>query len=424
MPEKYRAVPWDILQHLFKTEKINNHVLHFSGTFSPVPDFSRLNHAVQLLADAFPLVRCNLVMSSIHPYWADKGYTAEDILQCIETKEIRKQWQRVMLQEIDPETGPQMKLALLKTEGTALLCGIINHMVCDAAGFKELLYRLCFLYTGLEKGNHIPNPSMIKSRTVGQVFRTFPLKKRIGILRHRGNLNTGGNLSFTLEGDNDSPFIEIRKIPGARFSAIKNYARLQGATVNDVVMTAYIRALSGIFGKMDIIPCALDIRRFLPTGQTAGICNLVTNIPCNTGVCLPGSFKDTLSQVKNCMDGHKNDPCSMKNLILMEYLFTALPCFIAIPVLKKLFHNPPIAFTNIGILDTQKLSLGSSKMTEGFMTGSIKYRNYVQVSLSTFADEAVFCVNQYGTQTDRKTVASLLDAIIAELDGNGIEHSF
>jgi NRPS condensation-like uncharacterized protein len=84
-------------------------------------------------------------------------------------------------------------------------------------------------------------------------------------------------------------------------------------------------------------------------------------------------------------------------------------------VLKKVFSNPPAAFTNIGVLDKVKLTLGPDGMAAGFMTGSIKYRDYFQVSLSTFDGEAVFCINLYGTKNDRNNIATFLDTFISEL---------
>jgi NRPS condensation-like uncharacterized protein len=414
----YRTEPWDILQHLFKTEKINNHVIHFSGTCSATAlSLSLLKEAAEQLIGEFPLIRCNLKLSGgRRPVWTDRGYTAEDLVYFIPSDNAESVRNRFLLQEIDPEDGPQMKIALIRTASGDELCVIVNHMLCDADGFKELLYRLAVLYTALEKNTGYSARSLMDNRTVEQIFKTFPLKKQFSIYLHKQDLSPRGKQKFLFEGSITSPFIESRKIPREQFRRISRAAKAQGASINDVMMTAYIRTLSGIFGKPDLLPCAIDVRRFLPDRSTAGICNLMTNISCTIGPEQPGNFRDTLGKVKVCMDRQKNDPGCMKNLILLERLFTILPYRCAVPLLKRIFNNPYVAFTNIGILDKQKLMFGTTELTGAFMTGSIKYRDYFQLSLSTFDDEAVCCVNLYGTENDRKTIASFLDMFITELD--------
>jgi NRPS condensation-like uncharacterized protein len=87
----------------------------------------------------------------------------------------------------------------------------------------------------------------------------------------------------------------------------------------------------------------------------------------------------------------------------------------AYDLLKKHFLNPPVAFTNIGILNKDRLVFGSSKMMDAYMTGSIKYIPNFQVSLTTFDNQATLCVNLYGTQNDRKIIIDFLDDLMQEL---------
>jgi NRPS condensation-like uncharacterized protein len=411
----YRAVPWDILQQLFKTEKINNHVLHFNGTCRTTLSVMHLKQAVTLLADSFPLIRCNLRILRGKPVWYDEGYTSDTIVSFIETDNPAAEQERFLMQEIDEEHGPQMKAALLRSSGKDELCIIINHMLCDAAGFKEVLYRLASLYTELEEGTAVKNDSMMTDRTVSQISKYIPLRKRIGMYLHQEKLSVRGKQRFAFEGCLSTPFIESRTVSRDMFVQIKKYAAEHKATVNDIFMTACIRILSNIFGKPDTLPCTIDVRRFLPEGHAAGVCNLVITIPCTIGQETPGTFEDTLARVKHCMDIRKNDTACLKSLIMLENLFNSVPYAAALMILKKVFTNPPVSFTNIGILDKQKLSFGTTDMTDAFMTGSVKYPDYFQLSVSTFNDEVACCVNLYGTESDRRIIASFLDAFMKEL---------
>ncbi|WP_236886661.1 hypothetical protein [Clostridium beijerinckii] len=80
--------------------------------------------------------------------------------------------------------------------------------------------------------------------------------------------------------------------------------------------------------------------------------------------------------------------------------------------------NPPIAFTNIGIIDERQLAFGDIDIIEAYMTGSIKYDPYFQLAISTFNNVATLSVNLYGTQSDKNKVNIFLDKFINELQAS------
>ncbi len=80
----YNAEALDILQHLFKVNKINDHTLHFVAKFFGQLDLKRFSKAVNASIDAFILIRCEYNESKGHPYWKDRGYTADDIIEVVE----------------------------------------------------------------------------------------------------------------------------------------------------------------------------------------------------------------------------------------------------------------------------------------------------------------------------------------------------
>ncbi|HEX3026381.1 MAG TPA: hypothetical protein VHR42_04035 [Clostridia bacterium] len=412
----YDSQAWDILQHLFQVKKINDHVLHFTAEFMSELDFSRIKRSVDLLADAFPLIRCGFRESHFHrPVWANRGHTSEQMVSLIETDDSAAAVQCFLCQETDLKNGPQLKVGVIRSGKSDTLCVLINHMLCDAAGFKEVLYTLSSAYTCLENQEKIHIGSKMGDRSIGQILKPYSVKDRIKIYRTKNQLNPHGNQQFDFEGDLSNPFIEIKKIPKDQFRRLKSYAKERGSSINDMILAAYLRVLYRTFGYAAPLPCAIDLRRFLPNRQAGGICNLMSNICCSVGPDIGNSFDDTLSKVKQQMDFQKNDWGSVRNIALLEKLFTVFPYKIAYNLLKKYFSNPPIALTNIGILDKNKLIFGKCVIKNAYMTGSIKYVPNFQVSVTTFDDEATLCVNLYGTEDDRQKVKTFLDDFAAEL---------
>lgn len=412
---KYYAEAWDILQHLFKEKRINNRTIHFSAVFSGNIDLECLKKAVNLSADAFPLIRCGFHENLRRPYWEDKGHTSDDMVELQETAEVDAAVWKSLLKETDEIQGPQLKITIIRNGKTDVLCVTINHMICDAAGFKDYLYWLSSIYTGVEKDPDYRPVSLTGKRNLGQVMRTFPWFDRIKIFVGNNDMTKNDTARFDFEGDPDHPFIERKIIPREKFELLKGYAKIHGATVNDVLLTAYIRMLYQQFGRVVAVPCAVDLRRYLPNRKAGSICNLVTNLKCDIGADIGSAFAITLEKVKQKMDQQKADISCLKSIALMEAAFRFMPYRIMGEAVDPFFSNPALAFTNLGILNKEKLKFGKTAMTGAFMTSSIKYVPYFQIAVSTFDDVMVLSANLYGTQADRDKISHFLDGMASEL---------
>lgn len=411
---KYPVEAWDILQSLFKEQKINDHTLHFVASFSRELNLSLLQRSVALSADAYPLIRCRFVSKGGRPRWEEAYYPAGAMVLFSETENAAENIEKFLGASLDETVGPQVQFGLFRQNGRDTLAVLMNHMLCDAAGFKEYLYLLCDIYTNLENGTAMYSP-VSGSRRIGQLFRAFSIRGRVKILTSKNDISTHDPARFELEGDLANPFIERRTIPREAFISLKTYAKSHHATVNDLILTAYIRTLNHLFGRPIAIPCTVDLRKYLPDRKAEGLCNLSTNLTCDIGKELGTSFGQTLDRVKQAMAREKNSTACVKSLILLEKIFDILPYKTAKSILNKSFSNAPIALTNIGILDSARLSFGTSVITEAYMTGSIKYSPYFQMAISTFDNQATLSVNLYGTSFDRKIISDFLDDVMLEL---------
>ncbi len=413
--KSYHVEAWDTLQYLFKVKKINDHTLHFVAKFSGKLDWKRLNQAVSLSADAFPLVRCRFNENKGHPYWEDKGFASDEMVSFIEIENTDESAFEFLHKEVDTVNGPQLKIQLIRNNKADTLCVKINHMLCDAAGFKDYLYLLSSIYTQVGENPEYRPHSVMGDRKIQQVLKTFSAQDKLNIIFKKYNMAVHDKALFNFEGDLKNPFIELRTIPREQFRLLKEYAKVHDATVNDVILTAFIRVLYGLFGRVVTVPCTIDLRRHLLNHKAAGICNLVTNLSCNIGSDLGVSFDDTLDKVKLAMNKEKANIGYIKSLSLLEIAFRIFPYKTARKIVEKIFFNAPIAFTNVGILDKNKLNFGQTKISGAYMTGSIKYIPYFQLALSTFDDEVTFSINLYGTQSDRAKISSFCDKFALEL---------
>ncbi len=200
---------------------------------------------------------------------------------------------------------------------------------------------------------------------------------------------------------------------------LREYSKKYRVTINDIVLTAYLRALSRVLdvrrGKSLAIPCAIDLRRFLPGRKAEAICNLTSTIICDIGADIGDSFDATVIKVKQDMDEKKRNFSGLSGFALPGILFKLLPYAKAKELFKDKFINPVIFMTNIGVIDKSLLVFDNLPVLDAFVTGSIKYPPYFQLALTSFDDAITFSINLYGSENDREQINNFFNILDDEL---------
>jgi len=210
--------------------------------------------------------------------------------------------------------------------------------------------------------------------------------------------------------------VVIRKILPERFLFIKAYAKENKATLNDVLLAAYIRSLHKALKINHIsLPCPIDLRRYLPNKRSEGICNLTSNIICDIGSDIGDTYKETLLKVRESMNAEKDSFSCLNGPFMLEMLFSMLPYKKAKQIVSKIFNNPPIAMTNIGIIHKNNLMFDGLNIKDTFISGSIKYKPYFQIAITTFDNKITLSVNFCGTENDRIKIIEFLSIFDNEL---------
>jgi len=412
----YRVEVWDNIHYSFA--RFNDHQVRGAIAFAERLDESRLKNALDLSAEhAYPLIRCRLADNPFRFFWEDAGFSSADMFLVEETKNMDASIQARLCSSIDERSGPQVKVSLLRGPESDTLCVNMNHMLADGAGFKEFLYSLSDIYSRLGgNADYIPSFAM-GLRDTHQIVRSFSLFQRAaGRMKRYSSSKYEKKIGFALEGNRCNPFVVTRRIERSEFLKVKAYAGMRGATVNDAFLAAYVRALHKLAdGYVPAVQCVNDLRKYLPGKKPAAFCNLTSDMPCAIGPDIGVSFDDTLRKVKAAMDEEKNKLGWLSQIMMLESLFFLFPHRIARYLVLKNYRSPPIAMSNIGIIDNTRLLFGDAVITDAYMTGSIKYNPFLLLSLSTFSDSVTCCVGFHGTQADNEKIRTLLETIAGEL---------
>jgi NRPS condensation-like uncharacterized protein len=380
-------------------------------------DETALMAAITSTAETIPFIFCRFNMSVKRPHWQRDCYKAEDIVKIIDSGEDAEAIAAVQLTAtIDIFHEPQLKIIIVRDKQSDRLCIIMNHMVCDGGGFKEYLYLLSDLYNRCKGGLGHQADAVVTSRSTEQLFSRFTLMEKLHILFSRDELGKQKNgLVYRLQGDSNQPFIVTRPIPEARFLSIKARAKSLGATVNDMVLTSYMRALSNVTGQTTItIPCPVDLRKYLLPGSSS-ICNLTSNLICEVQIDKSEPFDTTLVKVAGEMEKQKSSKACLKGIMLLEILSRVLPFGVLQKNFNKFFTIPVTSYTNLGVIDKKLFRFDGVVITDAYLTGAIKVVPYFQVSVSTYNNCCTLSCNLHGTQQDRACIERFLEWMDKEL---------
>lgn len=210
--------------------------------------------------------------------------------------------------------GPMVQTILLRGTTTDMLVVKLSHLCSDGAGVKEYINLLGAIYTHLSLGGS--KDQIIKEFGEGnESFRDQShVFKYAGISdvksAYRPNQEQQASLwSFPSQPNkNKSPKMSVGRLSREQTLCLTKWTKAQQATLNDVIMTAYFRALSHFTVYAEprtaekMIGLTIDLRRYLPNYTTGAICNL-------SGMEMPvikmedgESFNQTLVRVKQSMD--------------------------------------------------------------------------------------------------------------------------
>ncbi len=422
MVRRLNAELWDKMHYLFRD--FNDRMVHVELDYDFKIDIEALKTVLICFFEKAPVLHSSFTDNKIHPYWTVKDYKIDDVLTVKEVEEENLEFEinRFLVQYIPPEADIQMKVAVFNHGGKSTLCMIENHMCMDGGDFKYFLKSLCKGYSDFVESGKSPVELRTGTRSYDSVYEDFSeTEKRVAKNLYK-NINSKDEhgFPFTPDSIHDKSFIARKKIPASKFDEIRKVGKKHGATINDMILTAYFCALYDIagFDKNDScsISCAIDLRRHLQDDKSQGVTNhtawMQCKIPANDG-----DIFETLRFVIESSNQFKKDKfMGLHGLPLLNFGYKILPHAASEEIIKIGYANPLLAMSNIGVLEVDKLALGGHEPVDGFMSGAVKYKPYALLSVTSVRKELTLSMCCRGNKEDEEKVYKFFDLIADYLD--------
>ncbi len=393
-------------------------------------DNERLARAMDLIQDVEPVLGCRWVPHCRRPRWERLDDSERQSLLAVNSQEA---YEKFKSESSSLNIGPQIKACLWQTPVGDRLLLKVSHIAADAAAVKDIAGAISSIYARLtHEPDYRPESNLRGSRDIWQILRHIPWhaypKIYLNFLRETRLIQKARYGTYMLPFEDrarENLGFAYRFLPADRVSFLVDYGRLHNATLNDVMLTAYIRAL-GLRGDWDrtsrlMVLISVDLRQwYLPTKKAEGICNLSAGEYINLGTDIGHDFAATLQRVCTITKGRK------ANWVGVNQLIGAFPILLSLPqsLLEGNFrkagqrlidkHNLSPGFTNMGEIDRDRVTFDVAPSSAILLTPPT-YPPHFAAGMSGYAGTLTITAGAYHSQ--RNVVEQFLDAMVAELPG-------
>ena len=417
MERKLNAELWDKMHYLFRD--FNDRMVHVELHYDYRIDIQALKTVLTCFFEKAPVLHASFTDNHIHPYWTVKDYHIDEVLTVREVSEeaLADEINTFLVQYIPPENDIQMKVAVFYYGNKSALCLVENHMCMDGGDLKYFMKSLCQNYSDYVEKGVSPIALRTGTRSYEAVYEDFTATERKMAKSLYKNINTkdGHGFPFTPDNIRDRSFIARRKLSAETFDKIRAVGKKHGATINDMLLTAYFYSLYelAMYDPADSvsISCAIDLRRHIKDSSDQGVTNQTAWMQCRVPERGDDIF-ETLDYVVASSNQFKQDRfMGLHGLPLLSLGYKIMPHAASEEIIKVGYANPLLAMSNIGILETDKLALAGHEPTDGFMSGAVKYKPYALLSATSMRKELTLSMCVRGNEEDRRIVEHFFDLL-------------
>jgi NRPS condensation-like uncharacterized protein len=410
---------------MYLNQPLLDQQFHYIVAFDGRLDDDRLRQAIRLAMDAEPVFGCRYVAGR-RPRW-ERRSDLDSLALCevVQSSSVLDVMTEFMAQPCDAAFDPLIRARIVR--GTSdTLCLKINHAASDGAGGKELLGVVSSLYRRLlDEPGYRATPNL-GSRSRMQLFREYGWKKCLQALRNGAGRPRENQWRFPTaqRADRGAVKFAMRRLDAQDFDALHRYARQFSATLNDVFLSAYFRALWKFLdaptGRPQTIILPMNARRYLSSGKTEAICNFIAPLFLSLER-VPGEiFEVTLRRVAE----RTRDAEPWRQKALASAFWISVASRVALPRMQQAFETAyqkgvesgltTAYLSNNGSLEPEQVEFGLP-VTDAYQNLVTAFAPALFLAVISFRKCLTFTVSYCSRAMKGEDVEGFLDAFVAEL---------
>lgn len=327
--------------------------------------------------------------------------------------------QSLSLLPVLPDGKAQLRCYLVQNETESAIAVNMSHLCVDGGDGKYLLFKLVESYNLILSTNAADDLEVKNgSRAPEQIYDGITPRELRSLLKMPGS-DVKSEFRFVNDEPGRANMVRI-SIPEPVMTCARKRAKQEGATANDLLLTAVYRAYAALPDVDETMPMSvmsmIDLRRHCDDGESDGLCNMSGTFPTTLRDGVQGNFSDTLAQVAEQTRAAKDDPLvGMDGMPLIHGAVRTMPMRLLLLVAGKVYGSLSLGLTNLGNMDCKTLALGELVPNEGLFGGPLKKKPGMQISAASFDGNCSLCIVGQYTKEDAVLLNSLLDRIAEEI---------
>lgn len=403
-----------------------NAVIHGVIAIDGCLDEVLLSKSLDLVLESEPILNCQWVENSLFPKWKQAKSDSEERFQLIQTVNLKEELDNFMSASLDPRTDSLIQIRLFRSQDPSgandTLCLKISHVVSDSGGLRYFVLKLGETYGKLREDPAYRPATTVTERSSWQIFLQLPFKQKIRLFQK-------GKKDFVSKGQWRIPF-ESQSIGGMTYvtrtldqeklSVVFRYAREKGVSLNQVMVTAYARALhrftSAELNTALPLMNTLDLRHYLKRQRTPGVGNFSVPLLLKIVFQQGDSFEQTLAQVKSEMLEQKKSIPGVFQALAIEMLFLA-PFYLVSKLFNKLFEEASLSGVSVPLFSdggSANVEIPGHTLLHAYALGPIAYAPSFMVTASTFNNTVTWATGFCEEAISRQSIEHFFDLMVEE----------
>ena len=420
IPRRFPATSNDLATSIVRT--FGQHMeLGTRLTFDGRLDARVLERAVRLLLDAEPVLGCGLKTSTMRGWWQRRDdLDARIPFAVVQTDNADAEAVRLQVAKV-PDEGPQVAVTLLRSPDHDDLVIGVSHNVADGQSAKQIAYVLSDLYTRLrDDATYLPVPDLVPRPEARDVWDSLSEDQRRTAKREPRPTMPNWELPRKAQTGAGRTLRELHLGPD-RLSAISRHGKQRGATVNDMMLTAFFRALVRVYPPPVDKPMSLSFsaehRRYLAGDVEPPISNLAVTIWLALENRAGEDFDGTLERMVGQTTRWRETLWGIRGAVgaagmaKMGYA----PMRLMLAAVGRLAggagKTSPV-FTNLGIIEDGRLPFGEAAPVAARISGPAAFGASLVPTISTYRDTLTVSMGFCDADMDAPTI----EAVLREMD--------
>ncbi|KST90534.1 Siderophore/Surfactin synthetase related protein [Lactococcus lactis subsp. lactis] len=314
---------------------------------------------------------------------------------------------------IDFIKKPQLQIFYQPYEEGYQLIFIVSHIFSDGAGLKQIMSLLVKLYN--EPEIKIPK----NNQNLHAVLNNLP-KKVDGTVNSFKNPNI--NLKLPFPESQLEKYYDIHQsiYPKIKFIEIHQKAKKLGFTINDVLLTAYMRMLAKYNPKAEAIPlsCPTDTRQFLKESEKheLHIGNFTARYSPQPSIKFEETFIVSCKKVSEEMARLKKNHQFLESTLTLINNYENKPLKELRQIADENYHMKEISYTNMSYFKRNDYTFLGNTLIDCFTSGAFRKAPMYQICFSTFEDRLNLVANVIGDKVQHDFAVKYLHETVDQLD--------